>query len=120
MPRDLVAYWKFDDGGEVDLEGRPLPHLTARDSSGQGNDLPLVVMPQPRAVSIQQVSSSKSSPTAWFTRHLEQTYKYPAYCCDIYGMAYMLAEARNFLVQEHIMSLCCCMCVLSGREFTIA
>ena len=50
-----MAYWKFDDAGEFDDAGRALPHLSARDSSGQGNDLPLVVMPQPRATTIQQV-----------------------------------------------------------------
>ena len=53
--RDLVAYWKFDDASDFDAEGRALPHLSARDSSGQGNDLPLVVLPQPRAATIQKV-----------------------------------------------------------------
>ena len=55
--KNLVAYWKFDDASEFDSEGRALPHLSARDSSGQGNDLPLVVMPQPRAAVIEKVLS---------------------------------------------------------------
>ena len=53
--RDLVAYWKFDDAGEFDPTGRAMPHLTARDSSGQGNDLPLVVLPQPHMAGIEKV-----------------------------------------------------------------
>lgn len=55
-----MAYWKFDDAGEFDEAGRALPHLVARDSSGQGNDLPLVVLPQPRDTSIQQASRPPS------------------------------------------------------------
>lgn len=57
--KNLVAYWKFDDASEFDPEGRALPHLSARDSSGQGNDLPLVVMPQPRAAVIEKVLSEQ-------------------------------------------------------------
>ncbi len=35
--RDLVAYWKFDEPSDMDPDGRPLPHMVAKDASGNGN-----------------------------------------------------------------------------------
>ena len=68
-----MAYWKFDDAGEFDDAGRALPHRTARDSSGQGNDLPLVVMPQPRATTIQQVRLG-TSVASWLSAMVERAF----------------------------------------------
>jgi hypothetical protein len=50
-----VAYWKFDEPSDMDADGRPLPHLTAKDASGNGNNLPLITPPQPRPVTISKV-----------------------------------------------------------------
>ena len=47
-----MAYWKFDEPSAMDPDGRPLPHLTAKDASGNGNNLPLITPPQPRPVTI--------------------------------------------------------------------
>ncbi len=50
--RDLVAYWKFDEPSDMDPDGRPLPHMVAKDASGNGNNLPLIMPPQPRTAHI--------------------------------------------------------------------
>ncbi|KAK9918751.1 hypothetical protein WJX75_006574 [Coccomyxa subellipsoidea] len=41
--RNLIAYWKFNEPDEAD--GQMSAHLVAKDSSGNGNDLPLVSPP---------------------------------------------------------------------------
>ena len=58
--RDLVAYWKFDEPSDMGTDGRPLPHMVAKDASGNGNNLPLITPPQPRPVTIVKVSIPKS------------------------------------------------------------
>ncbi|KAK9814590.1 hypothetical protein WJX72_008328 [[Myrmecia] bisecta] len=58
--KDLVAYWQFndpdEDGGLVKV------HLVAKDSSGRGNDLPLIVPPERQDVTIDK--DGKHFPTS--------------------------------------------------------
>jgi hypothetical protein len=52
--RDLVAYWQFEDTVEYDKKtGASKPRLVAKDSSRNGNDLPLVNPPTAADVIIQ-------------------------------------------------------------------
>lgn len=44
--RDLVAYWQFEDTAELDKGGAAKLRMVAKDSSGNGNHLPLVTPPQ--------------------------------------------------------------------------
>lgn len=41
-----MAYWQFEDGVDFGKGGFSQPHLTARDSSRNGNHLPLVNPPK--------------------------------------------------------------------------
>ena len=62
MPdRELVAYWKFDEPSGMDPDGRPLPHMVAKDASGNGNNLPLITPPQPRTANIAKAARADLS-----------------------------------------------------------
>jgi len=61
---DLLAYWKFNDPDSDD--GIHKDHLVAKDSSGNGNDLPLVTPPSRQDVQISQNGKSFSSSSIVF------------------------------------------------------
>ncbi len=58
-----MAYWQFEDGVEFGDGGASRPHLSAKDSSGRGNDLPLVSPPRAADVLIH-AKVGLCSPTA--------------------------------------------------------
>ena len=69
--RDLVLAYDFDDPQELDRSGRSRPRLTARDVSGNGNELPLITLPVPSdiviEVSIRVVTSIPRPPQEKYT-----------------------------------------------------
>ena len=54
---DLAAYWKFDD---PQLDGIFTAALKARDSSGRGNDLPLVTLPVASRQRVERVGGARA------------------------------------------------------------
>lgn len=66
--RDLAAYWQFEDTVEFDESGASKLRLVAKDSSGNGNHLPLVTPPAAADVLIQ--NDVRTAPALFRELHL--------------------------------------------------
>lgn len=99
-----MAYWKFDDPDEHEpARGLHRSLFVARDSSGHGNDLPLLTPPEPVDVRIEQVRAAACACA-----------RSRALVCAGVRIEQAWAAGRPRTTLAFRRSCCCCACVLAN------